>query len=36
VRLEEMVDALVDAVENRPAGVRVIDVPAIKARRASS
>lgn len=35
VRLEEMVDALVAAVENPPAGVRIVDVPAIRARRAS-
>lgn len=35
VRLEEMVDALVAGVENRPAGVRIVDVPAIRARGAS-
>lgn len=31
VRLEQMVAALVSAVENPPAGVRVVDVPAIRA-----
>jgi uncharacterized protein YbjT (DUF2867 family) len=35
VRLEEMVDALVAAVENPPAGVRIVDVPAMRARRSS-
>lgn len=35
VRLEEMVDALVAAVENRQPGVRIVDVPAIRARRTS-
>jgi hypothetical protein len=33
--LEWRVDALAAAVENPPAGVRIIDVPAIRARRSS-
>jgi uncharacterized protein YbjT (DUF2867 family) len=36
VRLEEMLAALVAAVENPPAGVRIVDVPAIRAAQGPS
>lgn len=31
VTLAQMVNALVDAVENPPTGIRIVDVPAIRA-----